>query len=222
MMLANALNLTGDHEEALRLMERDTAIREKVYGPDHPQVGAALVMVGYERHALGQYAAALSALQRARVIFEKAYGPEPRVLSGLADVLRDTGDYEAARSLYEQALTIWEEREILDEDWALRGIWGLAKLHVLQEQPAKARPLLDRGLVMAKERWGQDSAEFAHAQASYHALIGERDEALRLLRRAVDLGASAIIAIDPNFTTLHDDPEFEAIIAEVKKRVAEE
>jgi serine/threonine protein kinase/tetratricopeptide (TPR) repeat protein len=218
MILANALLMTGEHEEALRLMERDTAIQEKAYGPDHPQVAAALVMVGYVRHGLGRYEDALSALQRARVIFEEAYGPNPRVLSGLADVLRDTGDYEAARSLYERALAIWEKQENLDEEWAPRGIWGLAKLYVLQEQPAKARPLLDRGLAMARERWGQGGAEFAYARASYHALVGEPDEALRLLRRAVDLGASAVIAIDPNFTSLHGDPEYEAIVAEVKER----
>ena len=60
--------------------------------------------------------------------------------------------------------------------------------------------------------------------ARYYALAGDRVEALRLLRRSVELGSyrDEVIANDPDLASLHGDPEFETIVAEVKKRSEEE
>jgi len=56
--------------------------------------------------------------------------------------------------------------------------------------------------------------------ACYWAVAGHRVEALRYLRRALDLGYTfAFIERDPDLASLHGDPEFEAIVAEVKKRL---
>ena len=47
--------------------------------------------------------------------------------------------------------------------------------------------------------------------------------ALAFLRRALDAGyATDYIALDPDLESLHGDPEFETIVAEVKKRIGEE
>jgi tetratricopeptide (TPR) repeat protein len=60
--------------------------------------------------------------------------------------------------------------------------------------------------------------------ASYHALAGHRDEALRLLRRSLELSPSPTEADvnhtlnDPDLASLRDAPEFKAILAEMKKR----
>jgi hypothetical protein len=57
--------------------------------------------------------------------------------------------------------------------------------------------------------------------ASYHAAEGNRGEALRFLRRALLLDElDPMVAYNPNFASLHGDSEFQAIVAEVKKRSA--
>jgi hypothetical protein len=59
--------------------------------------------------------------------------------------------------------------------------------------------------------------------ACYYALVGDRDQAIRHLRSAVDQGYNSDwIARDHDLQSLHGDPEFGAIVAEAKKRAAGE
>ena len=56
--------------------------------------------------------------------------------------------------------------------------------------------------------------------AGYWALAGNKTEAFRFLRGALELGlASGFLAEDPTFESLHGDPGFEAIVAEVERRI---
>ncbi len=56
--------------------------------------------------------------------------------------------------------------------------------------------------------------------ACYYALAGDRAEALHLLQRSLELGW---VGYDnPDLDSLHGDPEFEALVAEVKKRIGVE
>ncbi len=58
-------------------------------------------------------------------------------------------------------------------------------------------------------------------RACYKAVVGEKKEALQLLRRSIDLGyAGAYVLRDPDLDSLRGDPEFEAMIAEVIQRVS--
>ena len=55
------------------------------------------------------------------------------------------------------------------------------------------------------------------------ASLGKREEALDHLRKAVELRwAEKDILVDATLKSLRGDPEFEAIVAEVKKRIGEE
>jgi hypothetical protein len=52
------------------------------------------------------------------------------------------------------------------------------------------------------------------------AKTGERDRALDLLRAALDRGfAAGIIFDDPDLAGLRGDSEFEALVAEVRRRI---
>ncbi len=57
----------------------------------------------------------------------------------------------------------------------------------------------------------------AYSLACYWAIAGDRSNAIRCLRDAVLLGWSAQIRTDPDFESLHGDPEFEVIAVENDK-----
>jgi tetratricopeptide (TPR) repeat protein len=224
MCVANALDVRGDHEEALKYGERCVAIRETVYGPDHSQVALGLRVLGLWNRSLGRYDKALAILERTLRIYEKSHGPNDSavafVLPHLGDVALDMGDHERARSSYERHLEICEDS---DKCATLHSVWGMARLFQLQGEVDKAAPLFEQALAFEKENSGEDSARFMYSRSVYHAIIGEHAEAIELLRKAIDLGIEVHwLPVDPNFHSLHGNPEFDAIVAEVKKRVGEE
>jgi tetratricopeptide (TPR) repeat protein len=68
----------------------------------------------------------------------------------------------------------------------------------------------------------EDSLAGVYNLACFHALRGERDPAIDYLRRTLELGwDSAWMASDPDLESLHGDPEFEAIIAPLRKNADE-
>ncbi|MCK7482967.1 MAG: tetratricopeptide repeat protein [Candidatus Moduliflexus flocculans] len=82
--LAVVHDTLGRYAEAEPLFKRALAIREKAFGPDHPDVAASLwdlALLAYERgrYAEGGDRSANRALRHRR---EKAYGPEHTAVAG--------------------------------------------------------------------------------------------------------------------------------------------
>jgi hypothetical protein len=76
-----------------------------------------------------------------------------------------------------------------------------------------ARGAAERAATRADTAWG------AYNLACYHALAGARDEALRRLRVAVDLGfADALIDADPDLATLRGEADYRTLAAAVRAR----
>jgi tetratricopeptide (TPR) repeat protein len=67
--------------------------------------------VGYAHHHLGQYAEAVEAYRRGLAILRDSNYPydEACSLSNLGDTYQASGDYDAARTVWEQAQTIFED-----------------------------------------------------------------------------------------------------------------
>ena len=70
------------------------------------------------------------------------------------------------------------------------------------------------------EGGGQDSAILQEISA-IHAIQNNKEESLKWLRKAIDAGWRdyRLAKIDPWFENLHGEPEFEALMAEVKAKV---
>ncbi len=82
LQYSEALRLypAGAYEKAQSLAERALDLREKALGPNHPEVAAALNLLGMICTARSDYNRAESLFQRALAINEKAFGPEhPRL-----------------------------------------------------------------------------------------------------------------------------------------------
>jgi tetratricopeptide (TPR) repeat protein len=125
------LHCLGDYEGARQKHERSLEIKEKVYGPDHPDVAGTLNNLGLDLHCLGDYEGAKQKHERSLEIEEKVYGPDhpdvARTLSNLGLDLQYLGDYEGAKQKHERSLEIEEK------------VWG-------PDHPEVARTLDNLGL----------------------------------------------------------------------------
>ena len=139
---------------ARALLERALAIKEAVYGLEHPEVAVTLTNLGIVQAQLGEFAAARASQQRALAIKEAVYGPEhPEValtLGNLGNVQQQLGEFEAARASLQRALAINE------------AVYG-------PEHPEVASTLTNLGSVQ------QDLGEFEAARASQQRALAIKE-----------------------------------------------
>jgi serine/threonine-protein kinase len=104
---------TGKLAEAKATFERALALREKVFGPDHPDVANSLNNLGLVLHEMGDYEKAVATHERALALREKVLGEgHPDVamsLNNLGIVRSETGAFAQATAVHERALAIREK-----------------------------------------------------------------------------------------------------------------
>lgn len=126
----------------------------------------------------------------------------------LGFVLEKLGRYDEAVTSYRAACEIMRGQQ---------QILGLARVLWLGGHRNEAKKLEQEASAFPEHYNG------LYNIACYQALTGNREGALRSLRRALQLGWEGTwITRDPDLVTLYGDPEFEAIVAEVKKRLGQE
>src|SRR6266540_4224757 len=100
---ARKLRREGKYDEALQLVERSLEIRERLLGPDHPDVADSLNNLASIYYNQGDFPKADLLFRRALMIREKALGPShldvAQSLSNLIVLYRDTGEYAKAAPL---------------------------------------------------------------------------------------------------------------------------
>jgi tetratricopeptide (TPR) repeat protein len=105
--IAHWLTYIANYATALPLYERTLSIREKVLGPEHPDVATTLNNLAALYQSMGNYTEPLPLYKRALSIFEKVLGPEhPDVattLNNLATLYQSMGNYTEALPLYTRA-----------------------------------------------------------------------------------------------------------------------
>jgi tetratricopeptide (TPR) repeat protein len=165
-----------------------------------------------------------AALDYARSVFAL----NPLFVPGL---LRDhelrAGRYSEARGLYEKI-----HPELLNEgDPAIdHSNWGaaidLALVLSKTGEQERADLLLDRSLqyIQTLQRLGTNG--YWIADVRIYALQGEKQKALSALRQAIDEGWRVgwwyDLKYNPNLESLHDEPEFQAMVAEIEADMAEQ
>src|SRR5215470_19768257 len=100
-------------DEALPYFEGALEIRERILGPDHPDVSQAITGLATLHYFKGEYSKAEPLYQRALAIKEKSLGPEhpdvAHTLNNLAALYSVLGDYAKAEPLMRRALAIKEK-----------------------------------------------------------------------------------------------------------------
>ena len=182
----------GQHDEAMPLVERSLEIREKILGPDHRDVAAALNALANTYWNKGEYAKAEPLYLRALTIFEKALGPEdPRVaitLNNLAALYWNKGEYVKAEPFAERALAIMERAFGREHPNVAMAVNCLAIIHSSRGDYAKAEPLVGRALAIWERTLGPEHPNVGVALSNLANVFyneGEFAKAETLYQRAL-------------------------------------
>ena len=171
----------GRYADAEPHYQRALAIREKVLGPEHPDVATSLNNLAVLYRAQGRYADAEPRYQRALAIREKVLGPEhPDVatsLNNLAALYHAQGRYADAEPHYQRALAIREKVLGPEHPDVAMSLNNLAELYRAQGRYADAEPRYQRALAIREKVLGPEHPDVAtslnnlallyHAQGRY-------------------------------------------------------
>lgn len=197
-MLAYSLIVGRTQQQSNRasLLTAVTASLESSFGPEHPEVAAAIIDLAKTYYGESKFDDAERLLRRALGMCEKTLGPEhPRVavaLNDLAAVQQAKHRYKEAESLYGRALSIQQKSLKSDDPAIARTLDNLAATYCAQRRYQEAEPLYRLSLNMAERRWGLTHPDLAVLLADYARLLRklhQKDEARRLDARVRALQA---------------------------------
>jgi CHAT domain-containing protein/tetratricopeptide (TPR) repeat protein len=220
-ILVQALRQGGKERdpECLELARRALAIKEKVYGPSHPEVAASLNNLATVQRLAGDYEAAKASYERTLAIREASLGPDhPDVawtLNGLALTYRLLGDYATSRSLFERALAIQEKSLEPDDPDLGSTLSNLALLLKTNGEYTEARPLLERGLTIQERSLGPEHPKVAKTLANlavvllrtgdYAGARADLERALAIFEKALGPGHPDVSRTLGNLANLHKE-----------------
>jgi CHAT domain-containing protein len=168
---AFVLHQAGKYAEAIPLVQQVLALREKVLGPDHPDVATVLNSFGILYDKQGRYAEAEPLYKRALAIREKALGPDhpdhflvAMSLANLAVLYGNQRRYAEAEPLNKRALAIFEKTLGPDYPAVAGSLNNLAADYDNQGHYAEAEPLYKRALAIWEKALGPDHPNVNVAQ----------------------------------------------------------
>jgi tetratricopeptide (TPR) repeat protein len=213
--LVRGLAGQGRWGEIQTLLARSEGIR----GPDRMTSGTVMLIAAQELRRHGHNYEALECLERAlewsysiptddpRTDWLRTF--RPQVLYHKGSLQQKLGSAEANAGLRQalEAFEAWAESDPFNPT----ALGHLGAIHARLGEAAKARELSDSldNLDQAYLR-----GQHTYARARIAALLGERDEAVRLLWQSVGEGVSFGVAMhsDPDLEPLHDFPPFQEFI----------
>ncbi len=220
---------TGRLADARTYFEKALRIHETALGPRHMAVGYPLHHLGLVALAEGDSETARARIERALTIRREALGADhPDVawsLQGLARLEQADGRPDLARRHLRRALDIQTSAFGPDHPDVIVTLNMMARLEqdagrtdeaarlarrledVLRRPPSWDRPTIGRDLYWV---------------ACLEARAGHGARAVSLVREAIGLGfVDGVVLDDPDFAGLVGDPEYEAVRAEVRRRLGD-
>jgi tetratricopeptide (TPR) repeat protein len=164
---ALVLRALGKFNEVEPLYKRTLTIREKVLGPDHPDVATSFNNLALFYYNQGKYAKAEQLHQQALAIREKALGPDhpdmAASLNNLALLNEAQGRYVEAEQLYKRSLVIYE-KTLGPNHPSVAGVFNnLAELYCVQGKHIQAEQLHQQALAIREKTLGSNHPDVAHS-----------------------------------------------------------
>jgi tetratricopeptide (TPR) repeat protein len=214
--LANYLNSAGGayfkagrYPEAKPLYKRSLKIREKVLGPEHPDVATSLNNLAEFYYYQGRYSKAEPLLKDSLKIREKVLGPEhPDVamsLNNLAELYYYQGRYSKAEPLNKRSLEIREKVLGPEHPDVAMSLNNLAALYCNQGRYPEAEPLHKRSLEILEKVLGPEHPDVATSLNNLAALYGDQgrySEAEPLYKRSLGIWEKVLGPDHPNVATV--------------------
>ncbi len=194
--------------EAEPYFRRGFQIRERLLGPDHPDVAISASYLGYVSRVEGRLDEAEARLEQALRIFERTLGPNHFNVGAnllyLAPVYHQTGRLDKAEAAYQRSLAIWQDMELGDSSNATSAQTGLADVVAARRQWSRAESMYTETERAWRQCFGVDSPVEVSASigAAEAVLRLERyEEAARLIEQAMER-AAALRAQAPESTKI--------------------
>jgi eukaryotic-like serine/threonine-protein kinase len=229
--LANVLSQETHYPEAEKLQRENLEVRRRVLGPDHPNTLISESNLAQVLSMEGRYAEAEKLHRESLDIERRIQGPDhPLTLefaNELARVLGLEGHYADAAKLLRETLDT--QRRVLgpEQPATLESMNDLADTLTKLQDYAGAEKLLKQALEIQRRVLGPENPDVAISTYNLGAIAahqGRREEALSLLREAVDHGlpldGDLHMDEDPDLKSLRGDPRFAALIAHAKEKAA--
>ena len=140
----------GDYASAEPPLERALAIREKVFGAEHPGVARSLNNLAMLHATQARYDKAEALLKRATAIWEKTrgrYDPEVATsLNNLAMLYSGQARYDQAELLFKRTIDIWQRAG--DRHNLATALMNLSKLYAKIGRPVDSGSALQRAVAL--------------------------------------------------------------------------
>jgi tetratricopeptide (TPR) repeat protein len=219
----------GDRATAVQLQERAVAIQEAALGGSSYAVSLPLWRLAILRAADGNLEEARRLLDRVLEIHRGPLGGRHPDFAGIlrshAYLLRREGDLPAAGRAHAETLDVAERiwgTEHVEYATALYGMayheYSVGNLEQAWRIWERCRDVLERALGPRAKRMGSTYYSFA----CLAAIQNRPEEALEMLSTALDCDGWTWRGIleDSDLDSLRGDPEFEAMMDEVRRRLA--
>jgi tetratricopeptide (TPR) repeat protein len=197
---ARLMNKLGDYcvskalyAEARPLLERALAIREQLFGTEHPDTVRNINSLIVLRQAEGDIAQARALSERSLALCERVFGPEhPETAVVLNNLLggltRAQGDLPGALRHCQRALTIREKALGPEHPDTARSLNDVSSVYRSIGDHAAARSLCERALAIREKVLGADHVDTARSLTTLALLAqaeGRLDQARSLNERAL-------------------------------------
>ncbi len=190
--LASALMGVNRYDEASDVIQEAQRIVDDEVGPEHPNAGALLALLGRLRGKQDRYEEALELFRRAREVMVASLGPEhanvAAITNGIGLTLSSLGRDEEALAAYAETLAIIERTSGPEHLSVATALQNMAYLEVRRGRGREALEKMQRVLEIREAKMGKDTEGVAYAKdliGDSYALLGKPDEARKYYREAI-------------------------------------
>jgi len=180
------------YDQAEALLRRGLAIRESLFGPDHPLTATSVAHLARLTSDAGRYEESVGLYRRALAVQERELGrthaETAGTLTGLAGVYSQQGKLADAESLYRRALQVHEETVGPDHPNTAYTLTLLGMHYRTRARWDEAEPLLRRALAIRERELGPDHPRVANVLNNLAVVFADQkryDEAEGYYRRAL-------------------------------------
>lgn len=229
--LAWILREEGNIAEAEKLFRDVGETQRRILGPEHPDTLRSMYNVATTLRREGRNEESERLHRKVLEIMRRVNGPESRETLGEMDelglTLYQAGRYEDAEKLQRELVEIMQRALGPEHIDTVEATDNLASTLLVEGREAEARKLEDAMLEIRNRVLGPDHPLTAMALYNFacaHTRKGKYDEALSLLRKAVDHGLpprdAAAMGEDSDLKPLFGNPRFQELVGYAKQRAA--